>query len=488
MACLKEPMTGIGCNAVALLILALLAGCQDNASGDANAVMLAGEDPGHTGNDRDAYPFGAACGWEFASNIDTMNVAFPDESAKYWVALVPMLPQTRLRIDGYYPDARYFSFNVYDPLLRPTDVIADVQIQAREGGGNSFADPLVEYGDAYTAYVEFSAPPESRAPNTLYAGAFGLGPMSAPQPALTGLIYRIYVPGDGKAFDGGVGLPLLTLETADGNIELLPTANCVEPLLPTLGDALPALGLNDLIKDTDVIDDPFLARPGTLPMGDREASTQVFYGLPSTLFNILRGFLGLPIPEGVEHQLPLPAGGGFLSNLDNAYTTNLFSRSYGNVVMIRAKAPSFRGQTDLPFDQEQLRYWSICQNDLPTQRYVGCVADHQAHLDEYGYFTVMVSDTADRPANAVAENNIDWLAWGPYVDALLIYRHMLPRQSFDQAIQNVPKGIPPLDIMGEYLPQSAYCQREIVEAAGNQPAEIFAACRAYTESLNGAGF
>lgn len=464
-----------------------LAACGDQAASDTPGTVAQGGEPGHTGQDRDDYPFGAACGWEIASNIDTMNIAFPDESAKYWVALIPMLPQTRLRIDGYYPDARYFSYNVYDAILRPTDAIADFEIAPNPGGGNSFADSSAAYGDAYTAYVEFSAPPETRQANTIYAGEMDLGSFAVPQYALTALFYRVYVPGEGKAFDGGVGLPLLTLETADGEVELLPTANCVEPLLPTLGDALPSLGLNDLLQDVDVIDDPFLAQPGALPLGQPEASTRVFYGLPSTVFNILRDFLGLPIPDGVEDQLPLPAGGGFLSNIHNAYTTNLFSRSYGNVVMIRAKAPDYRDQPGVAFDAEQLRYWSVCQNDLPTQRYVGCVADYQAHLDDQGYFTVMVSDTADRPANAVVENAIDWLPWGPYVDALLIYRHMLPQPDFAEAIQNVPQGTSPADIMGEYVPRSAYCQRDIVESAGSNPADIFAACRAYSDSLSRLG-
>lgn len=434
--------------------------------------------------ERDQYPFGLACGWEFASNIDTMNIAFPDESAKYWVALVPMLPQTRLRINGHYGSMRYFSYNVYDPILRPTDAIADAELLPDAGGRNPTTDPAAPSGDSYTAYVEFTAPVEQRAPNTIYAGEMTVGPMALPQPALTALIYRSYVPEDGVDFDGGVGLPLLTLETADGEIELLPTADCVEPLLPTFGNTLPDLGVNAFLEETDFIDDPFLQSPVRIPVGSPQATTRVFYGLPSTAMNILRDFIGLPIPEGVEDDLPLPAGGGFLSNLHNAYTTNLFSRSYGNVVMIRAKAPTWRGAKSTAFGQEQLRYWSVCQNDLPTQRYVGCVRDDQAHLDDAGFFTVIVSDLADRPANAVGENAIDWMPWGPYVDALLIYRHMLPNPSFAETINRVPKGTAPIDIMGDYMPQSAYCLQDIVENAGNSAEEIFKACRAYSDSLS----
>ncbi len=436
-----------------------------------------------TAVDRDQYPFGLGCGWEFASNIDTMNVAFPDESAKYWVALVPMAPQSRLRIDGRYGAMRYFSFNVYDPILRPTDAIADAEIVPNRGGRNPAVDPFAAPGDAYTAYVEFTAPPQAPAPNTIYAGEMQLGPQPVPQLALTALIYRSYVPADGVDFDGGVGLPVLTLETSDGEIELLPTADCVEPLLPTLGSTVPELGINDLLEGTDFIDDPFLQSPVRVPVGNPQAETQVFYGLPSTVANIVRDFLGVPIPDGIEYELPLPAGGGFLSNLHNAYTTNLFSRSYGNVVMIRARAPTWRGAANTAFGVEDVRYWSICQNDLPTQRYVGCVRDEQTHLDSEGWFTIMVSDAADRPDNATADNHIDWLPWGPYVDALLIYRHMLPNPSFVETIANVPAGTDPRDIMGEYLPQSAYCLREIVESAGPNPADIFAACREYSAGL-----
>ena len=477
---------------LALLLRLGLVGCAGSDSEPAGETQsAAGGASGEpaSGPVRDQYPFGVACGWQAASHIDTANIAFPDESAKYWVALVPMLPETRLRIDGAYPQARYFSYNVYDPILRPTDALADREIAPVTGGLNPFVQtrrPAADaWGDPYTAYVEFTGQPDSPAPNTLYAGETSLGPLPVPQPALTALIYRVYIPDEGLDFDGGVGLPILTLETRDGDIELLPTADCVEPLLPTLGDTVPSLGFNDVLEDADFIDDPFLARPGTVPIGDPESDSRVFYGLPSTVVNVLRGVFGLPVPEGVETALP--AGGGFLSNIHNAYSTNLFSRTYGNIVMIRAKAPTFREQPGVALGDEQLRYWSVCQNDLPTQRYVGCVADYQAHLDEQGYFTMMVSDAADRPANAVAENALDWMPWGPYVDALLIYRHMLPDTRFEQAIHNVPQGTPPIEVMGGYLPQPAYCLREIVESAGPRAADIFAACRAYTESLSRGG-
>lgn len=486
--------------AASVALVVILAACQSGQSGGEPDEFTGGgnsEQPTNPSEpvERASYPFGLACGWQLASNIDTVNFAYPDESAKYWLALVPMLPGSRLRIDGRYPDARYFSFNVYDPLLRPVDAIADAEVLANAGGLNPFNRgandragddaSTMPWGDTYAAYVEFSGIPEARAPNTIYSGEIDLGGNAVPQPALTALIYRVYVPGEGKAFDGGVGLPILTLETADGETELVPTADCAEPLLPTLGNTITELGLNDLIESVDFIGDPFLQLGDPLPVGNPNPTTVVFYGLPQVAIELLRGYLGLPIPDAVADSLPLPAGGGFLSNVHNAYTTNLFSRNYGNIVMIRGKAPTFRGLDRTRFGDEQLRYWSVCQNELATQRYVACVADHQAHPDADGYYTMVVSDVADRPPNAIAANHIDWMPWGPYPDAILLYRNMLPDADFGQAVHHVPQGTPPEQIMGEYTPVGAYCQPDIFENAGHSAAEIFAACRRYTEGLGG---
>src|SRR3954464_12743290 len=52
-------------------------------------------------------------------DADPVNVLFPDSSAQYWSASYRAVPGTHIRIDGVFPHARYTSWNVYDPLLRP---------------------------------------------------------------------------------------------------------------------------------------------------------------------------------------------------------------------------------------------------------------------------------------------------------------------------------------------------------------------------------
>lgn len=459
-----------------LLILAgaLVAGCGADGQTVTNRGGSQNPPPANNGGggiERASYPAGLGCGWQFVSDINTTNVAFPDESAQYWVALIPQIPGTRLRIDGRYPSVRYFSYNVYDPLLRPVDAVADSELVANTTGG-------------YTAYVEFTGKPKMPASNTIYAGETSLGPQQIPNPALTGIIYRVYVPDEGFDFDGGVGLPVLTLETADGEVELLPYADCEQPLLPNLGGGLPDPGLNDLLLTIDFPEELGVIR---FPTAAYPPTTRVFYGLGPTAVAILGNALPAPLPPEFEQNVPLGDGGGFLSNIHNAYTSTTFSRDGGRIFVLRGKAPTYQGDGRAAGGVEDLRFWSICQNEFVTQRYVACVADHQALLDEDGYYTVVVSDVADRPESAVAENHINWIPWGPFPDGLLIYRHMLPSPHFAEAIQNVPKGTPPQEIMGEYLAVGAYCTPETFAGAGQQPADIFAACLEETLASDKAG-
>jgi hypothetical protein len=414
----------------------------------------------------------AGCSWLVVSNPDLINVAFPDEAATYWVATLPALPGARLRIDGRYPQARYFSFNVYDPALRPVDAITDYQILPRVAGTNPYQDAGAAAGGGYVAYVVDGATPDPRATNTLYTnvvrapgGAGGL-----PNPSIT-LIYRIYLPEiDGS---GGVPLPQLTLETADGATAPVSFAQC-DPLPP---DGLPSL-LNEAIRDASY-------PPGVdvvpVPIAPSEPRITRFYGLPETLRVLASNAVGFDLP--LQQITASDTGGGFLSNVDNAYVTTMASRDKGALYIVRARAPVWaREPVDAPLGDAQLRYWSICSNEFVSQRFVACLADHEVALDDAGYFTVVVSDPDQQPANAVAGQGslggMNWLPWGgAYADSVLIYRHMLPSPQFAEAIQNVPYGTPVEDAMGEYAPRAVYCDRATIEAAASA-AQAFAACAA----------
>ena len=340
----------------------------------------------------------SACSWPTKSDLDTLNVAFPDEGATYWVTRYTGVPGAEIVIRGRYPDARYFSFHIYDEALRPIDSVADFETTPDGAGG---------YATGFT----FEAP---------QSGA---------------LMYRVYVsnvPGDPA---GGVPLPDISLK-AGGREEELALGQC-EPLPPPTGGAL-----NDAIKNSSY--------PAQAPRGFDVAmtdppTTERFYGFDRIVLN--------PIPSNPATDAVPRSNGGFWSNQHIAYLTTRFGRrNDGRELLIyRFRAPTAPGQ---------VRYWSVCQNELVTQRFVECVADYEAVVGADGFVTVVISDPEDRPANAA-----NWLPWGgAYYDGLVIYRHMLPAPDFAEAIQNVPEGTPAADVMGDYFPQVAYCSKETFEA------------------------
>jgi hypothetical protein len=310
--------------------------------------------------------------------------------------------------------------------------------------------------------------PAERAPNTLYTGSTARpgGAPALPNPRVS-LIYRIYLPADGAT--GNVVLPRAVAVTAVGE----------EPLVLGPCQALSPSGVaivNDTIREAN------FPAPGVAPFPFSAPAPEFrrFYGLPDTARILLGNALGQEIP-------PNPAtagdGGGFLSNRDNAYATALFSRDKGSLYIVRAKAPGYPGDTRLPVAQNgqnpQLRYWSFCTNELASQRYVACLHDSAVTLDHEGYFTLVVSDPAERPANALPENGIHWLPWGgAFYDSVAIYRHMLPDAGFEAAIQNIPYGTAAAEIMHEYYPRAYYCDRAVIEAAGASADAVFRACGA----------
>jgi hypothetical protein len=138
---------------------------------------------------------------------DTVNVLYPDSSAQYWSATFTAVPGTRIRIDGIFPYARYTSWNLYDPLLRPFAKASDYQLQPDAGSANPFvpgaARNTPESKRQYTLFITFS-PGDHPGPNTIY-----VDPSQHPTGVLT---LRVYEPDRGRDATGGVGLPQITWE------------------------------------------------------------------------------------------------------------------------------------------------------------------------------------------------------------------------------------------------------------------------------------
>jgi hypothetical protein len=376
----------------------------------------------------------------------TVNTAFPDESATYWIATYQAMPGLRIRIDGAFPHARYMSFNVYDGLQRPLDALADDQLKPKPESMNPFlpgADRTAPRR-SYTAFIDFGPPPTHRAPNTLYAGR---GQNGVPN-ANGSFILRTYIPDRGRDETGGVGLPTVTVEQASDGRQPPPSV-CRRVTKPSVA------GINERVAASN----GFGKLDPIQPWGQPKPTWNKFVNLPQGAGDFL---LDNPHAQqarpAVDPIVQRGGNGGFLSNIHNAYLATPINRAYGKVLVTRFKAPSFpdtrRGTTSMP-GNVQLRYWSMCENEFFSQRFVACRADDQTRIGPDGYVNYVISTPSQRPTHATPGCGYTWIPWGPDPEGVLIYRHMLADGSFVQAIQKATYG-KEADTMGPYLPVSRY--------------------------------
>ncbi len=386
-----------------------------------------------------------ACAWPVRDSSDVVNVAFPDESAHYWGSVASGIPQSGIVIRGRYPKARYFSLHTYNATLGAYDALADHEIRP-SSGRNPFTrgSHRSRAGGSWEVRVLPGDRPASAPDNTIYTGSSGGVPNLA-----SILLYRVYVSEREADPEGSVGLP-----------SIHPTFAGTEagPGFPgcSITSALPPSGLNEAIRE--------LNWPDQIEIPTRGATDpprwKKFFGFGGAIADMVGSEELRPVLDGA-----LP-GGGFLNNLDNDYMTASISRDFGNVVVLRAKMPTFpdtrAGQPAAR--RTQLRYWSICQNHAITQRYVDCLADHETVLDRKRRATFVISDPQNRPGNAVRKRDVNWLPWGGiYSSGLLIYRQLVASQRFDRALALVEKGDPLAPLLGPYLPKIGYCTREAFE-------------------------
>ncbi len=369
---------------------------------------------------------GPVCSWDLESEPDTVNAAYPDTSANYWTHPYTATPGTELVIHGTYPKSRYFSFHAYQPSVVPIDSIYDSQIAPDPGSANPFIGKVAKKkSQDYTVTVLFTAKPADPPPNTIYAGVQQIA--GAPNPGGL-LMFRTYVPNDPTQPQGSVPYPTVTWQTTGGTV-LTSEAACSTNLPSTNG--IIAEELNSLSFPIQV---PTSGVPA-VPTWAKAYSNSDY---------------------------------GFFGNQQNAYLTSTISRADGDLVVVHAEAPTFPNTTkgQPAYTPSQLRYWSLCENSVDTQ-VISCDPDYQSN-ERGGYYTYVISDPSDRPANAIAKDGVAWLPWGATdPEGVMILRNMVASPSFPSAVQDITQtGPTPQQVMGPYYPTAAYCTTALFESGG----------------------
>lgn len=377
-----------------------------------------------------AAPDPVPCAWRFLSDGEVLNVAFPDTDAAYWVLPYALGPSDTIELSGTFPSARYFSLGTYGTDLDTIDTLRDEQIQPDAGSANPFDDPAAR-----------TDPPEERQWHaTLVAGEAdtarnqirALRPGGAP---IGFLIVRVYVPDDPASISGGVPLPDVRYRLGNATVPVQP---CSRPFDPS-GHTGPVADAARTGFDRAIA----AAASGAFPGNSPEAT---FVNPAST--------------------------SGLFPNGDNKYIGAQFTYRPGRVVVVRGEAPTFpdtRAGVPATEPGRQVRYWSMCQNDLVSPYpVVACAADFQTAVDADGFYTYVVAAPEDLPANLPPEVTV--LPWGStdVPTKLLFLRNMLPDDAFyPQSVQaSQAQGLDPAASMGPYYPTATYCATSVLATEG----------------------
>ncbi len=402
-----------------------------------------------------------------------LNIAYPDTGAAYWSLKCTIPKGAKLELVGKYAHARYLSINSYDAVLgAPTDSLNDVQIVPDPGSENPFlpgANRNSGHNRNFTVTIlnEFSPEdPSQREPNTLYAKA-------GDEDELV-LAWRIYVTDKKRDITGGVGLPEPRVILASGEVLDAEASYAVLSIDPT---TLPVMLMDPqtyyALREGLVLAQYGVIAPPNYPATNPPVFKKVFNVNESVSCSFVGQFLGMcnPAPEYSVGQW---------ANLDNQYMSVTVNRGYGEIVVIRGKAPvTPETYRRVPFMQGDvdMRYWSITTNEsIATTKVADGIYDEQAPIDENGYYTIVVSLPADRPQNAQIRNGVTWLEWpengdgaGHLDDANLMIRNMLPSSDFEHAVQNVTQPGDESAVLGPYMPVCQYMSIEDFEALGQRP-------------------
>jgi hypothetical protein len=402
-----------------------------------------------------------------------------DKLPTYFMGQMKMPPGTRLTMRGQFPNARYFKIALYrfehnTFIALGGEDLAAWDIEPDPGSSNPYlvgADRQVK-NRSYTAHIvteDAPANPADRAKNTMYAGR---------QERSIQIVFRIYVSDEG--YDGA-GLergdspsstkPLVRYEATLADGTRLSSEEIVERFAEHIGFPPPPVPTDKwyaLINSKD--NDPNLD-PASAP-ARKEAQWEIFRGIKYTL---VAAFMSPEEKAKIKLQTEMEGGG----DPTTVYMMNFLSRKFGPIYVFRGKMPTFpdtytRAET---MGDGQVKYWSVVTAaSAPSGELWDGVYDLQVPLDKDGYYTIVVSRPEDRPRNAIPENDVAWIDWGPGEGlddprdrkdwGMLLMRFMVCHPDWGNSPAKARKPGTEEAVMGPYFPKGYYTTKEEFEAKG----------------------
>jgi len=242
------------------------------------------------------------------------------------------------------------------------------------------------------------------------------------------IIYRVYVPDQGKDAKGGVPLPQPVMIRADGSR--------VEGEQLCRDTVRKEGAVHNISVSTEVQRDIY-AMPGLsrFQPAQPEPKWDASFNFGLTASRMLIGTAYEPMREKQDHT----RRGALYSTLDNTYMAMYVDNRLGQVLVLEGKAPKTprTRMGEKTMDSADLRYWSVCKyRSLADAAVDSCLYDEQVPQGKDGKFIIAISADTDRPGNARPECGVAWMPWGvgdnmgnPH-GGMLIWRQMLPSAAF----------------------------------------------------------
>lgn len=354
--------------------------------------------------------------WASFIGLDTLKGAFVVEPGG-WV-----------EFKGQYPATRYMAYHPNDMDLNNLPTLRDRDLQPDAGSVNPFrqAAPAGSQ-NYYTARLVFAPPPADLAQhqaNTRYVGVKKDG--QSDNSFVLNLMRMYHIDAGNGEGSGDVPLPAVSIYKANGELDKhFPACDLFAPDNPKLR--------------TKMVFPSF-------PVADHRARK---------------------IPEWITSS-NFDAPSDTLANADVQYATTHYSERFGDIFLIRGKylsAPDTRGGETVSSPSKDIRLYNLCTYNFWNGGANHCLLENQLRVDENGYYTLLVAQSKDKPAN-IEKEQATWIDWGPFLDSQMTYRYVFRENPYVQAIAAALNGQAYDKRYKDYVPKALPCNRAQFEKSG----------------------
>jgi len=313
---------------------------------------------------------------EYLGHDITMDF-WPDKYVNYWAVVVNKndFPNIGFKIQGEFPNARYFSYNVYGEDRNSTASIFDTQIKAENCSANPFKNQEKQTPVDKNLYTLFVVP-ESVSEFDTKDNVLKF----RDDEEEIGIMLRYYVPAGGDL--AGVDLPKIEVFDLDSKESVT---------IPKTSNLL-------------------MTTPQILERINAQYSLQID--------NNVRFYRGDPT--------------GLYPNNDNQYVRTFLNYDDDDVYIIRWKVPTFPKNSS-EFDSVEVRYSSMNLGDNITNNFDG-IYDTQYKLDKDGFVTLVIADEIPEIREKAENAGYNFMPWTvPGNRGYLIYRNLIPKEGTNAA-------------------------------------------------------